>query len=248
MQEALVQPQVLNRQGRGSQIAALTLDLDDTLWPILPVIERCEQALHDFLTRHAPEVARRYPVPGMRELRDRIAADRPDLAHDYGRLRRLSLEHGFAQAGLDAPELVDQAYTLFYATRNQVELYDDVVDALPRLAARHRLLALTNGNADLAAIGLDVHFEGFVSASAVGCAKPDRRIFDHACAVLDLPAERIWHVGDDPHLDALGARAAGMRTVWLDRARSGWCADFGPAPDLIVNDLHQLLAWLDGDP
>lgn len=229
-------------------MVALTLDLDDTLWPIGPVIERCEQVLHDFLGVHAPEVARRYPVPGMRELRDRIARERPELTHDLGRLRRLSLEHGFAQAGVDAPALIDQAYALFYATRNQVELYAEVADALPRLSSRYRLLALTNGNADLSAVGLSEHFEGFVSASSVGCAKPDPRIFAHACALLDLPAEQVWHVGDDPHMDVIGARNAGLRAVWLDRDDIGWNSTLGPAPDLVVNDLDQLLAWLDGMP
>ena len=36
------------------KIKAITLDLDDTLWPIWPTIERAEKALHDWLSEHAP--------------------------------------------------------------------------------------------------------------------------------------------------------------------------------------------------
>jgi FMN hydrolase / 5-amino-6-(5-phospho-D-ribitylamino)uracil phosphatase len=40
-----------------SKIKAITLDLDDTLWPIWPVIERAEAALSDWLTSRAPRAA-----------------------------------------------------------------------------------------------------------------------------------------------------------------------------------------------
>ena len=36
------------------RIQAISLDLDDTLWPVWPTIERAERALHDWLQRHAP--------------------------------------------------------------------------------------------------------------------------------------------------------------------------------------------------
>ena len=37
-----------------SKIKAISIDLDDTLWPIWPTIERAERVLHDWLTGHAP--------------------------------------------------------------------------------------------------------------------------------------------------------------------------------------------------
>lgn len=236
--------QVLSARARTAPPAALTLDLDDTLWPILPVILRCEAALESFLREHAPEVARRYPGPAMRSLRDAVFAERPDLAHDYGAVRRLSLERAFEHCGLRAPALVEAAYALFYATRNEVECYPEVDRTLPALAARHRLVALTNGNADLARIGLDHHFHGAVFARQVGCAKPDPRIFGHALALLGLPAGSVWHVGDDPLLDVVGARRAGMGAVWLNREDRPWPHPDLPAPDLVIRDLAELAAHL----
>ncbi|MDB5930798.1 MAG: HAD-superfamily hydrolase subfamily variant 3, partial [Polaromonas sp.] len=35
-------------------VKAVTLDLDDTLWPIWPTIERAEKALNGWLAAHAP--------------------------------------------------------------------------------------------------------------------------------------------------------------------------------------------------
>lgn len=224
--------------------AALTLDLDDTLWPIGPVIERCELALHAFLGEHAAPVAERFPGRSMRALRDAIFAERPDLGHDYGALRRLCLERAFAESGLHAPDTIDAAHALFYATRNQVELYAEIGQALPALAARQRIVALTNGNADLTMIGLDQHFHGAVFARDVGCSKPDRRIFAHACELLDLAPASVWHIGDDPDLDVVGAHRAGMPAVWLNRDGRRWPYPDGPLPDLVVRDLAELDTWI----
>lgn len=246
MQKAPVLAQVLNPNPplAPTAIAALTLDLDDTLWPILPVIDRCEQVLHEFLARHAAPVADRFPRPEMRRLRDLVFQEHPDLAHDYGAVRRLSLERAFRDSAVDAPHLVDEAYRLFYAARNQVELYAEVGAILPALAARHPILALTNGNADIERIGVHEHFRGAVFAREVGWAKPDRRIFAHACDLLGVAPGQTLHIGDDADLDVVGARDAGLRTVWLNRSRRPWPYPDGPQPDLIVHDLGELHTWL----
>jgi len=237
------------RETGPARIAAITLDLDDTLWPIRPVMERCEQVLEAFLLEHAPAVARRFPRPAMRALRDAIAAERPDLAHDYAALRRLSLERAFAEAGVHegAETLIEHAYVAFYAERNRVELYEDVPLALPALATRCRVLALTNGNADLERIGLAEHFHGAVLAREVGVGKPDARIFAHACRLLGTEPHTVWHVGDDPELDVLGAKRAGLRGVWINRNGQDWPYPDHP-PDLVVRDLAELQAWLDRLP
>ena len=54
---------------------AITLDLDDTVWPIAPVIARAEAALDGWLREHAPATARRWPADAMRAL---LAQDPPD--------------------------------------------------------------------------------------------------------------------------------------------------------------------------
>lgn len=222
---------------------ALSLDLDDTLWPIWPSIERAEKALDAFLQEHCPRTAQRYPVHRMRVLRERIALDHPQYAHDFTHQRRLSLQHALLDSG-DAEHHAGPAFEAFIATRNQVEFYPDVMPALQRLSARLPLAALTNGNADLARIGIDAHFRVFVCAREQGCAKPDTPIFHATCERLGLAPAQVLHVGDDPLLDVVGARRAGMPSCWINRKRERWPVDL-PRPDLEFATLAGLADWLD---
>lgn len=197
-------------------IRALTLDLDDTLWPLMPTLLRAEQAMHDWLAEHAPQTARRYGIEAMRALRADVGRRHPALAHDLSQLRRMSLIEALGEAGED-PALAEPAFERFFAERQRVVFYDEVADALDRLASRHRLLAVSNGNADLAATGLSRWFSGSVSAQKAGVAKPDPRIFNQACAALGCAPADVMHVGDDHAADIVGARTAGLHSAWVRR-------------------------------
>jgi 2-haloalkanoic acid dehalogenase type II len=221
---------------------ALTLDLDDTLWPIWPAIEKAEAALHAFLLERCPRTAARYPVKEMRALRERIAGLHPEHAHDFTRQRRLSLAHALRDSGDDEAH-ADAAFDAFYAARNRIEFYPDALEALARLAAHGPVLALTNGNADLARIGIAGHFAGCIAARDAGHAKPDTPIFHAACAALRLEPHEVLHVGDDPELDIAGAHRAGMRSCWINRRGESWPKKLAP-PDLAFTTLGELADWL----
>lgn len=222
---------------------ALSLDLDDTLWPIWPLIERAELALDAFLREHCPRTAQKYPIHRMRRLREQVAAEHPEFAHDFTHQRRLSLHRALHESGDDATH-AEAAFETFYATRNQVEFYPDALEALQRLAARRPVAALTNGNADLARIGIQAHFVHFVSARELGVAKPDTPIFHATCERLGLAPAQVLHIGDDPLLDVVGARRAGMPSCWINRRRERWPAGL-PRPDLEFATLAGLADWLD---
>jgi putative hydrolase of the HAD superfamily len=228
-----------------SPIRAITLDLDDTLWPIWPVIERAEQALHDWLETHCPRTAARFPIVEMRALRAAVADAHPHLTHDYCAQRTLSLQQAMQASG-DDPAHALLAFDVFMAERNRVDLYPDALEGLRRLGARRRLAALTNGNADLRRIGLAEHFEFALGAREFGRAKPDPSIFLAACERLQLAPHEVLHVGDDPELDVLGARAAGLHCVWINRRDESWA--HSPTPDLTITSLLQLADWLDSGP
>lgn len=197
-------------------IQALTLDLDDTLWPVWPAIERAEQVLHDWLGRHAPATARRYDTRALRQLREQVGQAHPDRAHDLSWLRLHSIEQALRLSG-DDPALATPAFDRFFEQRQRVELYADVPAALARLSQRHPVLALTNGNADLARIGLSGWFVGTLSAREFGQGKPHAAFFHAACARLGLPPDQVLHVGDDWALDIEGAWAAGQPAAWIHR-------------------------------
>lgn len=222
-------------------IRGVSLDLDDTLWPIWPTIQRAEAALDAYLRQHAPRVQAEWPIERLRALRDEVADRHPELAHDYTAQRRITLRH-ILELETEVDLLVEGAFNAFYHARNEVTFYPDAVPALNWLAERFPLVSLTNGNADLDRVGLGHYFRARVGAREVGHAKPHRAIFDVAAESLDLPHAAIAHVGDDPTLDVLGALEAGMFAVWLNRDGKPW--PHADQPHLEIQSLAELCDYL----
>lgn len=220
------------------EIRAITLDLDDTLWPIAPVIQAAEHRLYQWLSRNCPRVARTHDIDSMREVRLLIARENQEIAHDVTEVRRRSLEHLIVENGEYPAELVDQAMTEFLNHRNQVELFPDVIPFLSLARAAFPLLSISNGNADLRRIGLDRLFVAHISATNVGAAKPDPRLFLAACAHLELAPQQVLHIGDHPVQDILGAAQVGMKTVWINRTGAQW--DDAHRADHEVTSLEQI--------
>ncbi len=102
--------------------------------------------------------------------------------------------------------------------------FDDAAPALHRIAATGlRIGVLTNGDhaqqtAKLAAIGLIDHCGPVLASSVLPAAKPDPRAFTEACSRLGADPARALMVGDNYEIDVLGARAAGLPAVHLDRS------------------------------
>ncbi len=226
------------------QIRAITIDLDDTLWPSAPTLARAEQRAHAWLAGQAPAVAAMWSIEQLRELRFSIFDKRPELQHDFLRIRRMAMHAAFEQAGLSgtaAHETIERGLDVFMTARNEVDLYPDVCDGLKRLSQRFALASLTNGNADVKRIGLGHYFKATISAHAHGVSKPDPALFHIACRELACEPDEVVHVGDDMELDVRGARAAGLHVIWMNRADATWAGDDVP---VAVNDLLGLERWL----
>lgn len=230
------------------KIRAISFDLDDTLWPIWPVIERAEKALVAWLSMHAPMTAALFASPSaLQEIRqqmhDVILKTKPEIAHDLSAIRKESIRLALYRAG-DDPLLADAAFDVFFAERNRVEYYEDAMPAVEALAKRYPLVSLSNGNAQLDLVGLGMYFTAAVSATGFGVAKPDARIFHEAARLAGVRAEEVLHVGDDATLDVLGALGAGMQAVWLNRQGKLWPHEQAQ-PTLEIATLAELTALLD---
>jgi FMN hydrolase / 5-amino-6-(5-phospho-D-ribitylamino)uracil phosphatase len=224
-----------------SRIKAISIDLDDTLWPIWPTIERAEKVLHDWMVEYAPMAAALFSSPSaLRDIRNHMAASRPDLKNDLSAVRRESIRLALYRAG-ENPLLADQAFEVFFAERQRVSLFDDVRPALQFLAARFPLVSVSNGNADLERVGLASYFRAAVSAREFGVGKPDPRIFHAAAGAVDLTTEHVLHVGDDATLDALGALNAGMQAAWVNRSDHLWPHE--QEPHVTLANLTELCAF-----
>ena len=169
--------------------------------------------------------------------------DYPERSHDLTFLRRTVLGRMAEAAGYGSG-LVDAAMEVFNEVRNSVELFPEARPALNALRREYVLIAVTNGNADLERIGIHDLFHDFVSASIAGAAKPARQIFDVAVEAGGATAAQTLHVGDHPEYDVNGARDAGLKSVWVNRAGNAWPNEF-PRPDGIVEHVGQLTALLE---
>jgi FMN phosphatase YigB (HAD superfamily) len=203
------------------RIAAISLDLDDTLWPIWPTIERAERVLYEWLVREAPKTANLLVTPGvLRELREATAKERSDLAHDLSALRRESIRTALSRAGED-PALADPAFEVFFAERQRVTLYDDALPALKWLSERYPLVAVSNGNADVHLAGVGRWFRTAFNAREFGSGKPHAPIF-RAAAPRSACCPRTCCTS-----------ATMRRSTWSARSMPacrppGWCARSGP--------------------
>jgi HAD superfamily hydrolase (TIGR01509 family) len=212
----------------------LSFDLDDTLWAVEPVILAAEAAMFAWLRQHHPLTMHGHDRESLRAMRMRIAQKFPERSHDMTFLRHRALAEMFTEAG--HPEShADEAFEVFYAARNRVKLYDEVEASLERLSTRYRLFALSNGNADLQRCGIAHWFEGHITAISAGAAKPDARIFTRLLHEARVGAGQVLHIGDDPHLDVMGAVQAGMQAAWLNRDAKSWPAQLPPPPRTILS-------------
>lgn len=222
-------------------VKAVLFDLDDTLWPIVPVIERAERVLHEWLQQHAPSVAMAHSIESLRAQRMALMAKDARYRIDLLALRHAGLTAAFTACGADHSR-IDEAMGVFATARNAVTPYDDVLPALLRLGGKVALGTISNGNADLESIGLAGHFRISIAAHHFGTAKPDRAIFQAACDALQVAPEHSVYVGDDPLLDVVGAQEAGLRAVWMNRFERTLPA--GITADAQCTTLMELEHWL----
>jgi putative hydrolase of the HAD superfamily len=161
-----------------------------------------------------------------------------------GAWRDALAEHGVREEAL--AHALAEAYAGELLPRRTA--YPDSEAVLRALHATHRLGLVTNGASDLQReklqhSGLARWLHAVVVSGDVGIGKPDPAPFRRALELLGARAEEAVMVGDTPERDVLGARAAGVRAVWLDRHGRALPEGFEP-PERITSlaDLPALLA------
>lgn len=119
---------------------------------------------------------------------------------------------------------------------------DGALEVLAALKARVRIGIVSNNlleeqQGKIRFCGFGPYVDALVVSEAVGVAKPDPAIFAHALDELECAPEDAVMVGDSWPADIVGARAAGIRPIWFNRARRqapgaspGVCEIFTLAP------------------
>jgi putative hydrolase of the HAD superfamily len=124
---------------------------------------------------------------------------------------------------LDRDNFFEIAYEHF-AEAGVWQLYPDVTKVLETLHPRFRLAVVSNFDGRLRMIleqlGISKFFSHVFVSSEIGADKPDPEIFRRAVGFMNLNANEVLHVGDDPERDWRAAEQAGLSVLRLDRRKN----------------------------
>lgn len=159
--------------------------------------------------------------------------------------RRAVWRDALTASGADDGGLAAELEHVYRRARRTEEIVDPEAEAVLRdLSRDHRLALVTNGAPDvqrekLGRAGLAHHFAAIVISAELGVGKPDRRIFAAALDAIGAPAREAVMIGDSVPRDVVGARAAGLGSIWIDRGQGRSTAD-EPKPDARIRALREI--------
>jgi putative hydrolase of the HAD superfamily len=237
-------------QGVRGSITTVVFDADETLIDLPPAVRGGLIAVLDEMRRLTPAAAELTLADLEADWDPVFAAMR---AAPVTEIRRAALARSLARVGLE-PEL-DRIATLFFARRFALTRpYDEVGPVLAALRERFVVGFATNGNSRAGLCGLPGEFAFEVYAHADGLPKKPAAEFFQAVVRAagrfggggrlgrSCAPESIVHVGDSLAHDVVGAQAAGLRAVWLNRAGARRPPD--AHPDAEIRSLAELPAAL----
>ncbi len=213
-------------------------DVDDTLieWTISPV-DAYVQAAREVGASVSPERvlaaidttwSTSFYADLVREHADAANERAFWLAYDGHLLGTMGIEKGLTRATERVVELL--------TCPGSRRLYAEVPEVLRTLSASGVRLGVITGRPcagpELEALGVGHYFHLVIDAFAARSAKPEGRMFQVAAEAAEAARLPAWHVGDSYEDDVVGARAAGLRAILLDREGAYPEADCLRAGDL----------------
>jgi HAD superfamily hydrolase (TIGR01509 family) len=122
------------------------------------------------------------------------------------------------------------------------------VQALHRLARTHRIGLCSNLWSErtpwvdvFSRSGIVDLFDMLLWSSDTCCVKPTPEIYERAIAALGVSRQSVVFVGDDPMRDIVGAKQAGLATVWINATGRAFPVP-DTVPDLVVRSLLDLVS------
>jgi putative hydrolase of the HAD superfamily len=226
-------------------VRVVAFDVDGTLVDLLPALRGGLEAALGELRRLTP-VAEALSIADLQDDCVHAEAWLPP-GSSVTEIRRAGFERTLKRLDLDRSAL-DGVCEAFSDRRfSLMRLFDDVRPVLAALRPSYVVGVGSNGSSDTARCGLSGEFAFEVYAHVDGVpGKPHPEFFARLAAAAGVEPYEIAYVGDSLDQDIVPAKAAGMRTIWLDRAGVGLPA--GYEPDVVMRSLTVLplvLAHLD---
>lgn len=216
-----------------SNLEVLAFDAYGTLFDVHSVVSACEVAYPG----HAEAISRIWRA---KQLEYTWLLSLMGLYEDFWAITLKSLIYACQSLGLvcDAEtqkRIVDGYFHL--------SPYDDVPEALIRLADVYKLVVLSNGtqhmlSAVTEATGLTAIFDELISVETVCIYKPSPQVYGLLPQRLGIPLKGIGFVSANP-FDTMGAKAFGLWTCSIKREEVP-TDDLGYPADVTVSSLTEL--------
>lgn len=201
-------------------IKLITLDLDNTLWDIDPVIINAEKKMRAWIAEHMPEAVAAIEMDQIKGTYKHALIQHPELIHHPSNLRKKILFLSFLKINLaeqEAHNLSEKAFNIFYRERNRITLFHQAEATLKKINQHHSIIALSNGNANLDMIGIQSYFTAHFSAETEGKPKPYKNMFLKALEFANVTPQETIHIGDHAKEDVQAAQKLGFHTIWFNQ-------------------------------
>jgi 2-haloacid dehalogenase len=156
----------------------------------------------------------------------------------YREIGHLSVRQVMDRAGIAHTE---DDVRILVAAIERLRCFPEVPAALARLHQRYKLVVLSNGDPDMLEAARPYHgipFDAVISVAEANAFKPHRATYQMAARSVGLAMDAILFVANH-EFDCVGAKAAGMRTVFIDRRKRPF-ARWPHQPDLVVSSMTEL--------
>ena len=226
------------------KITTISFDADDTLWDFEGVMHHALGCALDELRRLVPSAPDSLSIETLIAIRNQIAEEQKDrgFTHEAIRLEAFKQTLQFIKSPDD--DLAAHLNTLYLKHRfEDIQFFDDVLPALNALQRHYMMGILSNGNTYPERCGLAGYFQFVVLAQDYGIRKPDPRLFEITIERAGCAKHQLLHVGDSFQNDIIGAKQAGVRSVWLNR--EGGNNETEQQPDFEISSLRELTEVLE---
>jgi 2-haloacid dehalogenase len=156
----------------------------------------------------------------------------------YREIGHLSVRHVMTRAKIPHTE---EEVRWLVSCIERLKCFPEVPEALARLQTKYKIVVLSNGDPDMLEAAQKHHgipFDAVISVAEANAFKPHRATYEMAAKKMDVALDEVLFVANH-EFDCVGAKAAGMRTAFIDRRRRPF-AKWPHQPDLNLPSMRAL--------
>lgn len=228
------------------EVSHIFFDLDHTLWDFDANAKDCLLEIYQDDQRHfGPDfqVFFQYFCTINRNLWESL--ERSEISHETLRENRFLMVSKALGYQINVSQSVHYNEQFLGLLPHKKKLITGAIDTLQYLSKKYQLHIISNGYFEVQKLkmknsGIFEYFGEIITNDVAGYRKPDRQIYDYALQVSNGSAPQAIMIGDSHEADILGAKKAGLKTIFYDEHQ----AKDDHQADLKINELKSIRNFL----